>query len=503
MAAVHIVKFIQSLNEKEIQVIDDHIHSIFLLSGSNSAEESKQLKLFRFITTNKDRLLSDSELSKHVGTANLASLKYLLTEKIYDALLLNKHLENKLIFNHKEQVVFTLKKKILLIKSLYRTQNDGRIETVNVLLAETIKLAKENEVFDVLIEALIAQKQLKGFRFGFEEFEKLNNEIFFYEHCSKCVQNAYDAFYRLTLNKEFINSLSDKEMEQHLKTSIKQMEVDYKKTKAQEVNYFMHILKIALYEHEKEFKEAISYCKKLLAMVKKSPVLYSKDRVGFAMANLTQFNVFSGNYKEASMHAKNAQQYHINNSLNHLILKEQEFYAYLYAGNFKEAIKCTEEMLQHSMADTGGYRKSKFIYYEACVLFATKQFKEALQLLNKSLEIEKDKTGWNIALRTLNIMVFIELNKINEASRGLEAIRKYMERNGKSDQIRQRDILIVKLLREIEKDGFRFDSKNANATKMLKDLTEKNKPTSWNYYTPELIPFHEWVKDTAPKKVLA
>jgi tetratricopeptide (TPR) repeat protein len=152
------------------------------------------------------------------------------------------------------------------------------------------------------------------------------------------------------------------------------------------------------------------------------------------------------------------------------------------------------------MADTGGYRKSKFIYYQACVLFATKQFKEALQLLNKSLDIEKDKTGWNIALRTLNILVFIELNKINEAARALEALRKYMERLTKSDEVKQRDILIIKLLREIEKDGFRLNQKNMIASKLLKELSEKNKPTSWNYYTPELIPFHEWVKDTAPKR---
>ena len=55
-------------------------------------------------------------------------------------------------------------------------------------------------------------------------------------------------------------------------------------------------------------------------------------------------------------------------------------------------------------------------------------------------------------------------------------------------------------LREIEKDGFRLNPKNATAAKMLKELSEKNKPTSWNYYTPELIPFHEWVKDTAPKR---
>lgn len=500
MAAVHIVKFIQSLNEKEIQVIDDHIQSIYLLSGSNSTEESKQLKLFRFVSGNKNRTLTDAELIKHVSTSNLASLKYLLSEKIYDALLLNKHIQNKSIFSPREQIVFTLKKKILLIKSLSRTLNQGRIETVNFLLSETIKTSKENEVFDVLTETLIIQKHLIGLRAGISEYEKINKQIIFYDKCYKCVQNANDAFYTLILNQEFINSLSKKSLEQHIKNSIKQLEIDYKETKAQEVNYYMHILKIALYENEKDFKQALEYCKKLLAMVKNSTALYSKDRIGFAMGNLSLLNVFLNRFKEAATHAKNAQQFHIINSLNYLTLKEQEFYALWYAGNYKPANKCIEEMLEHSMSDTGGYRKSKFIYYQACVFFTAKQFKEALQLLNKSLEIEKDKTGWNIALRTLNILVFIELDKINEASRALEALRKYMERLTKSDEVKQRDILIIKLLREIEKDGFRFNPKNANAAKMLKELSEKNKPTSWNYYTPELIPFHEWVKGTAPAR---
>lgn len=500
MAAIHIVKFIQSLNEKEIQVIDDHIQSIYLLSGSNSTDDSKQLKLFRFITSNKDKVLTDSELTKHVGTANLASLKYLLSEKIYDALLLNKHIQNKAVFSPREQIVFTLKKKILLIKSLFRTLNQGRIETVNFLLAETIKISKENEVFDVLIETLIIQKQLNGMRTGVSEFENINNQIIFYDKCFKSVQNATDAYYRLIINQEFINSLTSKELEQHIRNSIKQMDIDYKATKSQEVNYYMHILTIALYEREKNFEKALEYCKKLLLMLKKSTVLFSKDRIGFAMGNLCIFNVFLGKFKEAALHAKGAQQYHINNSFNHLTLKEQEFYANFYGGNFKDATKCTEEMLEHSLADTGGYRKSKFVYYQACVLFATKQFKEALQVLNKSLEIEKDKTGWNIALRTLNIIVFVELNKINEASRALEALRKYIERLTKSDEVKERDILIIKLFREIEKDGFRYDPKNANATKMLKELSEKDKPNSWNYYTPELIPFHEWVKETAVKK---
>ena len=91
-------------------------------------------------------------------------------------------------------------------------------------------------------------------------------------------------------------------------------------------------------------------------------------------------------------------------------------------------------------------------------------------------------------------MIFIELNKINEASTSLEALRKYIERTSKTDEVKQRDVLIVKLLRELEKDGFMLDSKNTTVSKMLKDLSEKDKAVSWEYYSPELIPFHEWLE---------
>jgi hypothetical protein len=48
-----------------------------------------------------------------------------------------------------------------------------------------------------------------------------------------------------------------------------------------------------------------------------------------------------------------------------------------------------------------------------------------------------------------------------------------MERNKKTEQIRQRDFLIVKLLREIKKDSFCLNSKNENTIKILQQLSEK------------------------------
>jgi hypothetical protein len=95
----------------------------------------------------------------------------------------------------------------------------------------------------------------------------------------------------------------------------------------------------------------------------------------------------------------------------------------------------------------------------------------------------------------MNIMLCIELGKIDEASRLLESLRKYVQRHTKTSEIKLRDILIVKVLREMEKQGFNYDKNNKIISKMLKDLSQKGKPTSWEHYSPELIPFHEWLEN--------
>ena len=45
----------------------------------------------------------------------------------------------------------------------------------------------------------------------------------------------------------------------------------------------------------------------------------------------------------------------------------------------------------------------------------------------------------------------------------------------------------------MEKDGFNYKAGNKVIAKMLKELSIKGKPTSWEHYSPELIPFHEWL----------
>jgi predicted nucleic acid-binding protein len=61
----------------------------------------------------------------------------------------------------------------------------------------------------------------------------------------------------VTLNNNAPKPLTEKELKEHVQKSIKQMGVDFKKTKAQEINYALHLLKIVFYEYQKDFKQSI------------------------------------------------------------------------------------------------------------------------------------------------------------------------------------------------------------------------------------------------------
>jgi tetratricopeptide (TPR) repeat protein len=429
----------------------------------------------------------------------LRVLKSRLFEKIKDISLSDNYLENNLIFNESESITFSLKKKIFFIRTLHRTLNSGRTETITILLQEVITKAKKNECFEVLVEALIEKKYFQASRDGVTDFDEINKEIQFYEYCFKSVKNANDEYFRFISNDLYIKSRKKSEIEEHISKSIKKMEIDYKKTKAQQVRYYIDILKIIQYEKKEMYLEAIEILNNLLIIIKKSNVLYTKARIGFALSNLSFFHVLTHKFSKAIIYTRQALQLLIPSSLNFLIGKEQEFYVVFFSGDYKNALLINNEMIQHPKVSTGEFRQSIFFYQQACVHFMMKNYKDAHSLTAQSLKLEKDKTGWNIALRILIIMIFIELKKHNEASTSLATLRKHIDRNSKSKEVRARDILILKLLRELEKDGFIHNDKNKKASHLINELSEKNKPTSWNYYTPELIPFHKWAM-TLPVK---
>src|ERR1043165_3654347 len=348
MANLHIIPFIQSLSETEIKVADDHLQKSQPLFSDDTNKESKEYLLFKYIISNRQKTITDNDILSHIQIKDLTHLKVHLYNKVLESLTFDKYITNTDIFTPYDSTFFVLKKKLLAFRTQIRVANKGKTEALNELLEQVIHTAKEFELYEILIEALLFKKYFYSLRLGSEEFDKINGEISFYNYCFNASIRTNDSYYQLILNKDFIKALSEKELDKHLRSSIKQMANDYKKTGSQQINYYLHIMQFAYFERERKYKKAIEYCNKLITLLKQSKVVFRSERMGFALDNLSQLKTYIGQYENAAKDARSAQSYYPENSLSYIISKEQEFHAYFYDSEFDKAEKCVNILLAHS-----------------------------------------------------------------------------------------------------------------------------------------------------------
>lgn len=470
--------FLTNLHPEEKRTIEKYIKSNFSIKNG-----SVTLRTFKRITRN--------ELPDVKDESSTNKIKSRLLEMSLDALMLENFMVEE-VDSEIDQAILKLKKQIIQCKILQRSLTPSKGEIIKHLLNNIISESKKKEIYNVLIEALFIQKFFIGIRNGAKDYEKINLELNHYENCYKSLASAIDKYYRIILSTGL--GLHLKNRKETLYAFVIETENDFVKTQSQNINYYLQILRAAHYEELKEFGKAKECYLNLVNIIRNYKYTYRKERIGFVYDNLIYFNVHMGLYKDAISSYKTAKRYFLSNTFNDLICTEQGYLVYFYNKNYSSASTCLNKLLSHSTSNTGRFRKSKYVYYKACLQFVQGKFKEAQVLLREPLEIEKDKTRWNISLRILNIMIFIELGKKNEAARASEALRKFLERTRKVDELKPRDILISKLLKEIEKNDFFFNGTNSVAVKLFLQLSEKESEVAWEHYTSELIPFHNWLE---------
>lgn len=480
MAKQFIDHFIKNLHPEEAKSV-----SRYIKNNITNGEESKTLEVFEAMRSGK--------AISYKNTAALNKIKSRIFEKSLDGLMVDEQYIDQ-TFSGTDRTLIKLRKLLLQCKILHRPGAVGKTYTVRQLCEQIIQEAKRDELYDLVIEAL----RLKKYRLiqqtkDFSELEKINEEISFYDYCSKALFQAADDYHYIVINEVFMQLHSKKQINLYIKKAISRMTSDFKKTNSQTINYYLHILQFASCERKKDFDGAVKWCKGSIRLLEIHKQIYRKERLGLIYENLAYFNVYQERFRDAEKNARKAISYLPVNSFYRVVQTELEFQIYFYAKRFTKASRCIESLLKQPLSVIGEFRQAKYTYFKACLLFTQKKYKQSLALLINPLTIEKDKERWNISIRILIILIHIELGKPTEASRAVEALRKYIDRNKLNDKIRPRDLLIIKTLREMEKTNFEDVEKNSFVKKSLRQLSTKNKTLSWEYYSAEMIPFHEWL----------
>jgi hypothetical protein len=93
----------------------------------------------------------------------------------------------------------------------------------------------------------------------------------------------------------------------------------------------------------------------------------------------------------------------------------------------------------------------------------------------------------------MRIMTMLETNRPDEAHAMVDTTSKHIERYQQTADLSARDKLLLKLFRELAREGFGFGRPSDKIYHYLLQLQEKDKDHSWEPMTPELIPIHTWV----------
>jgi hypothetical protein len=424
----------------------------------------------------------------------------MLRNKILECLTLDVNIADTISKDDGDYVLIQLKKKAAQYHSIKFTNPNTAI--AQDLLDEIIKQAKEYKFFKILVEHLKFKKSY-CLSLGSKEYEKLCSEIEFYEKCENEEYVANDYLYRLQLldhHHKNHNKIS------FLENAIGNLKTNYGVCKSKFILYILKQLEQEYYIAIKDYEKAKNACLETHNIIRNNKVIYKKQRMGISYAHLSNCSIYLNKFSETIDYARKSLEYFPKDSANYMCSKEAEFYGLFYHSNYKEAAECVKYILNNSVRkELGELRYAQFNYLLANAWFKQNKYDQVLNILNNERELSKDKAGWEIGLRILRIKTNIEIAKFDDAGKQTEQLRKFIAYNEKKmlsarkeeknkDRGQIRNKIISKLLSLAEKNGFIFSNLNGKTNEYLSEL-KNGKECAWEYFSPELIPFHEWYEE--------
>ncbi|MCW3071106.1 MAG: hypothetical protein JWO44_996 [Bacteroidetes bacterium] len=302
-----------------------------------------------------------------------------------------------------------------------------------------------------------------------------------------------------------VQNKSSKQIKASFRANLKEIEGYIKQTGSAFISYIYKMLRLEELQREKKHSDSIDVCLDLISLIKSKRFLYREERMGNIYDNISQCQVYNGDFSEAIKCVQKAQKFYSKNLRSYIASKEQEFHATFYAGDYKNALLLIEYILNLSLDNIGEFSADRYLFLKSCAYFKLSRFRDSISICNTALELTKDKGRWDLGIRYIRIMNMVELKDLDQADHSLEALRKSLGRNSKNDFISARDKVILKAFREYCSSGF-SPRPSGYLIELIQQLSAAGTSLSWEYYSHELFPIHDWISsrlEYSPSKVAA
>ncbi len=483
-------KLLHSLDPQQVKVLKK-----YLISFSTRDPNTKSWELAEIMLKNKDKIPTISacsiKLYNSIPDGRIERLKNRLYTKVLDSLLIDINTNRDIYLDEVHPIQIRLRKKMILYELLRFTPLR---ESVGMeMIQDIISTSRQYEFYPMLLDAMYIRKWTYGLRKGTDFLEKTNKEIAFYEKCKQYAQRAQDLNSQLSQISVF-NSKADKlKLEQFLSNSIEELRLYFLETGVKSVGFFLKTFEMTYLQLNKQIKEAKDIAVSMISYMKENRTVGRKGRFGIWYDYIAEFEMELGNFDSAIEHLYKARKYFEGSAINLAINKKLEVDVYFIRGDYQRAKELATELSGTDSKVTGDFRRDMMLYYKACCHFMLEEFRDCARLLNQKFEITRDKLGWEVNIRFMRIMTMIEVNRPDEALAMVETVGKHIERYQQTADLNERDRLLLKLFRELAREGFAFETPSEKVFHYLLQLREADKPHSWELLTPELVPIHNWV----------
>lgn len=499
---IELFSLIKSLSTDEQKTVKTSLRKFISIETESYVLE----KLFIHVLSEKNKIKSDKQLSLLVYQKEkldaLVKLKSRLFYFILEVLSSDNLLRKVELYDPCDKQIIRIRKRMLQFRVVYRKKNRAEFLILSHLLNEIIKEGKAYEQYDIVVEALIFKKYLLMLRKEFSEIKEIVSNIAFYENAHEMMLIANDYYFNLIVDQEIINKLNPQQKQKMLRSAITELKKYLSQINSANIQFINKVLELEYLISLNKHKNTVEACYDIIAHLYKHHHICRDQWIGFVYDNMSQCQVYKHDYKSAITSSKKAQTFYSSKSNSLLASKQQEFYALFYSGQYKLANEMVKNLLNFPIINSGDFRYDKFLFLNACTLFKLGFYNDALNICNKTLELNKDKIRWDIGVRYLRFMCLTELKDFDGSQKSIDAFRKSKDRNIQA--IPQRDELIYQMLNEYVRQGF-HSTPTLKLENIWKKLSAQNDMNSWNYYTHEIIPIHSWleskVKFKSAKKV--
>lgn len=482
-----LTQIVKKLKPVEVRILRN------LYRLKHNGEPKRRLQLFNLAL--KRPAITDEQAAKKIYKREPDSGFSHLKER------LKKDILNVIIFAdpNKQYTDVVVQQRLLCQKHFLQGRillGRGVREEAYKILQQGLDIATDYEFPGLEVDIRDLLRRTRGYRFGFNDFNKHTERIEVCWRMKQYILKAIEFYWTICLPNQFATNRSQEYIDEGL-AALEQMEGFLAEIDSIRVKFWYYRIGIYVYSSLlKDFKLALDFQLKLLDLVSNHTMVYSRANFAGINKSLASTYFFLGQYDKAIHHTTAALELFSPKDMNHLNTLEFLFWSHLRNNNKKEAGEILYQALTHECIDATVFHKSKWMYLKANLAFLQHDYDAAMEALVDTHGITKDKSGWMLGYKLLQIYVGFENEEYYWLEFQLENFRKLIERQTRGNMERAKTI--HKIARSLLNLGGDFKTLQIKEQKRLNLLEEGKDEYYWDPMGFEVIRFDSWVH----KKIL-